>query len=350
VTHEMLSRRGFIASMASAAAAGITLRSPASVATAAAAGSAKKPNSMIAGVQIGVITYSFRSMPDQSIEALLHYCLACGINAIELMGDPAEAFAGIPVNPNAARWFRINGRNFMANPPPMTADELRERDEVLAAQSVYQQQAAGWRAQASMAKFAQLRKMYNDAGVHIYAFKPATFEPHSTDAEVDYGFRAAKSLGASHVTVELPAEAAQTQRLGDAAVKHGMLIAYHQHLQATPTLWDQALAQSKGNGINLDLGHYVAADDLDALAFIKSHHARILNMHLKDRKNKANGQANLPWGSGDTPLSAALQLLRDRQYRFPAAIELEYDIPAGSDAVNEVSRCLEYCHRALTTR
>ena len=55
-----------------------------------------KPNSKFGGVQMGVITYSFRSMPG-SIDQLIDYCKTCGINAIELMGEPAEAFAGSPV-------------------------------------------------------------------------------------------------------------------------------------------------------------------------------------------------------------------------------------------------------------
>ena len=55
-------------------------------------------NSLISGVQLGVITYSFREMPDQSAEAILEYILSCGVNAIELMGDPAEIYAGRPGN------------------------------------------------------------------------------------------------------------------------------------------------------------------------------------------------------------------------------------------------------------
>ena len=45
------------------------------------------------GVQIGTITYSYRSMPDQSAEAILKYVVDSGINAIELMGPPVEAYA-----------------------------------------------------------------------------------------------------------------------------------------------------------------------------------------------------------------------------------------------------------------
>src|SRR5437773_1435375 len=56
----------------------------------------QKPNSLIDGVQIGTITYSYRSMPDQSAEATLKYIVDSGISAIELMGGPAETFAGAP--------------------------------------------------------------------------------------------------------------------------------------------------------------------------------------------------------------------------------------------------------------
>src|SRR6188768_2210577 len=55
-----------------------------------------KPNSLIEGVQIGTITYSYRSMPDQSAEATLRYIVDSGISAVELMGDPIESFAGAP--------------------------------------------------------------------------------------------------------------------------------------------------------------------------------------------------------------------------------------------------------------
>ena len=45
-----------------------------------------KPNSLIKGVQIGVTTYSFRSMPGHP-DKLLQYCIDSNINAVELKGD-----------------------------------------------------------------------------------------------------------------------------------------------------------------------------------------------------------------------------------------------------------------------
>jgi hypothetical protein len=35
------------------------------------------------------------------------------------------------------------------------------------------------------------------------------------------------------------------------------------------------------------------------------------------------------------------------KYSFPASIELEYEIPTGSDAVKEVAKCVEYARKAL---
>jgi len=68
---------------------------------------------------------------------------------------------------------------------------------------------------------------------------------------------------------------------------------------------------------------------------------------MKDRKSKANGGDNLPWGTGDTPLADVLKLMRDNKYTFPATIEFEYKTPEGSTPIEEVKKCLEFCKRAL---
>src|SRR6185503_6156155 len=69
-----------------------------------------KPNSMFNGVQIGTITYSYRSMADQSAEATLKYVLDSGISAIELMGGPVESFAGAPSSGRGGGGGRAGGR------------------------------------------------------------------------------------------------------------------------------------------------------------------------------------------------------------------------------------------------
>jgi len=303
------SRRRFIGAGVLAA-AGMAMASKNSFASAILAPAG--PNSKINGVQIGVITYSFRSMPS-SIEQLLQYCKDCGINAVELMGDAAEAYCGAP--------------------------KYDRKPETVA-------KIAAWRESTPMDGFVAIRKMFHDAGINIYAWKPNALSARNTDGEINYAFKAGKALGCSHVTVELPADSAQTQRLGDLAGQNDMMVGYHAHLQATPTLWDTALSQSKHNGINLDIGHYTAGTSTSPVDFILKNHKRILSMHLKDRK--FHDGPNMPWGQGDTPIKEVLKLMKQEKYKFPAAIELEYNIPQGSDAVKEVKVCLEYARNALS--
>jgi sugar phosphate isomerase/epimerase len=272
---------------------------------------AKKPNSKFFGVQIGVITYSYRSMP-HDVEQLLKYILESGISAIELMGDSVEEYAGKP------------------------SDKA---------------QVAEWRSTVSMDKFEEVRKMYQKAGVSIYAFKPDALGAKNTDAEIEYALRAGKALGANSVTVELPKDPAQSKRLGLLAAKHKMYIGYHAHTQATDTAWDAALNQSPYNSMNLDCGHYIAGGGNNTkeslLALIQAKHNRITSLHIKDRKTKEHGAANLPWREGDTPIKEILNLLKEKKYKIPASIELEYKIPEGSDAVKETKKCLEYAKHAL---
>jgi hypothetical protein len=40
-------------------------------------------------------------------------------------------------------------------------------------------------------------------------------------------------------------------------------------------------------------------------------------------------------------------MVKKNRWTMPATIEVEYDVPQGSDAVKEVRKCLEYCRSAL---
>jgi len=307
------------------------------------------------GVQIGVITYSFRSMPG-SAQQILQYCKTAGITAIELMGDPAEAFAGSPAGLLDMSAFPAPKPTPPVAPAapgaPAAAPAFKIPPEFLKMMEERNAKARTWRETASMDKFIELRKMFNDAGITIYAYKPdSAMSMKSTDAEIDFAMRAAKALGARSVTIELPEDPAHSQRLGAFALKHKVYVGYHAHTQATDTEWDLALSQSPYNSINLDCGHYIAAGGNNTketlLAFINKHHDRITSMHIKDRLNAAHGGKNMPWGQGDTPLKEILVLLRDKKYAIPATIELEYDIPVGSDAVQETKKCLNYAQSML---
>jgi len=342
-----------------------------------------KPNSLIDGVQIGTITYSYRSMPDQSAEATLKYIVDSGISAIELMGGPVESFAGAPAaagrggGSGGGRGPGAGGRgpggaeaapegpmgswNGQPCALPVARPEGggegggrgRGRGDVSPEQQAAQQEQAqklkAWRTSVSMDAFKKLRKMYNDAGVKIYAWKQLS--TNMSDEEYEYIFDVAEALGCTHTTLELPTDAAALKRLGDFAMKKKIYAGYHTHLQGNMTAFDQAFALSKGNKANVDFGHWVAGGNVGGtpMQFLEKHHDRIASYHLKDRTTPQNCGLNLPWGKGETPIKEILQMVRKNKWKMPGSIELEYAVPEGSDAVAEVRKCVEFCRTALTT-
>ncbi len=359
-----------------------------------------KPNSVIDGVTIGTITYSYRSMPEQSAEATLKYVVDSGISAIELMGGPVESFAGAPTPAGrggggpggrgagvpGGRGAGGSGGRGAGEPGGRGAREPREgavmgswkgqpceipqppaprsagagaagggrrgqmSPEQQAAMEEQAKKLRDWRTSVSMDPFKKLRKMYNDAGVSIYAWKQLS--TNMSDEEMEYIFNVAEALGCTHTTLELPTDPKQLKRIGDMAVKKKIYASYHTHLQGSMTAFDEAFALSKGNTANIDIGHYVAAGNPGGspLEFFEKHHARITSFHLKDRTTPKNCALNLPFGEGETPIKEILHLLRMRRWKIPATLELEYQIPEGSDAVKEVRKCLDYCKAVLGAR
>lgn len=329
-----VSRRGFMGGAAALAAS--TMMSRYALAGPGGEGAGKptsrlagKPNSKFNGVQIGAITYSFRSMPSTA-EDLLKYLVQCGLSSVELMGEPAEQFAGVPSG--GGRGGPRGGRGQMT-------------EEQKKAQQQKQEEQLKWRLSGPMDKYKALRKLYNDAGVNIHIVKFGSIgDAGMTDGEIDYYFNAAKALGAKGITRELSEEAAQ--RLGPFADKHKIMIGFHNHTKITPTTYDgPILSYGKYLGLNFDVGHYLAGTSESPIPIIQKHHDRILSLHLKDRKT--NNGANLPFGQGDTPVAQILQLMRKEKWTFPADIELEYPVPEGSDAVAEVKKCVAFCKEAL---
>jgi sugar phosphate isomerase/epimerase len=304
------------------------------------AATGSKPNSNFNGVQIGIIIspYNYGEIPVPA-DQLLDTLVRLGISAVEMQDLRVEAYAGAPGGPRAGYSGSNKVRAGMDGRSPEQVQEQRRKAE---------QELTRWRLTTSMDKYQQLRKMYDAAGVKMYAFRLAnTNHGAMSDEEFAYFFKVAHVLGANQVTTELPADSAVSKRIGDLAAAHDVQMGYHNHLQVNAHSWDTALAQSPANGINLDVGHYAAAVNGSPIPFIKEHHDRITSLHLKDRKYRSNGGENMRWGQGDTPLKEILQLLKTEHYGIPAAIELEYPIPTGSTPTMEISKCLQFCREAL---
>jgi len=210
----------------------------------------------------------------------------------------------------------------------------------------YREEVRKWRLSTPLDHFTGIAKKFQSAGVKIQAYN-LSFNDSFTDEEIDRGFEQAKALGAGFITASATVSAAK--RLAPFAEKHKLAVAMHNHANikdpnefATPESFATATSYSKFIKINLDIGHFVAAN-FDPIAYIDQHHDLITNLHLKDRK-KDQG-ANVVWGEGDTPIRQVLQLLRTKKYDIPANIEYEYQ---GTDVVAEVRKCFEFCKTALT--
>ena len=313
---------------------------------------AAKPNSVFGGVRIGVITYSFRALPG-SAEEMLKYCVECGFSGIELMSDVAESFAGAPAQasrgvggpPGGGGGGQGRGR------APLTPEQQEARRKRA-------EDVKNWRLSVSMDKYRAFRTMYEDAGVKIYAFKlPPTME--MSDAEYEYIWNVGETLGADHITMELPTDDAHLKRVADYAAKRKLRIAFHTHGQGGATGFEKVLAASPYTALNFDVGHFYGVNGESPVPWVQKYHDRIASLHLKDRKGPSaapeGGQAggpgrggpNMPWGQGETPLKDILQLMKKEKYKFPASVEFEYSTPEGSDVLTEVKKCLEYCKRAL---
>jgi sugar phosphate isomerase/epimerase len=205
-----------------------------------------------------------------------------------------------------------------------------------------------------MAKFEEIRRMYSAAGVRIDAYR-VQLSNALPDGDFDHAFRAARALGANQVTMQLlmlngsltTPDLGFTARVAKFAEKHKMPVGFHQELQPPSALWDAALAQSPQARIQVDIGNFVAAhkEGDSPLPFIEKHHAKIVSIHLKDRKRA--GAGSFVFGEGETPVREVLQLMRRNKYTFPAFIELGYPIPEGSTRIDETARCLAFAKAAL---
>lgn len=292
---------------------------------------AGKPNSKFGGVQIGAISYSWRSMPGTPKD-VINYCLQAGISSLELMGNVAEDYLGLPPSP----------------PRPAKDATQAQKDAYAKAAAEAAEAQKKWRLSVSMDKYTELRKLFNDAGIniHIVKFSPSNW----SDEEIDHAFKAAKAMGAKGVTNEIGDDACK--RLGPFAEKHQMFAIFHNHGQPAEAgfSFDKFLEYSPANMLNFDAGHYWGYTGNHPNEIIKRLHNRIFSIHMKDKTDPKStpGNTNQPWGKGNTPISDVLLLLKKEKWPIYVDIELEYEVPAGSDAAKEVAKCVEFARNILS--
>lgn len=274
----------------------------------------------VGGVQLGVQTYSFRELPrtpgSDLVDPIIAAMKTCGLTECELWSPQIEPASGL-------------GRG--ASP-----EQARQAREALRA----------WRLTTPLDHFRAIGRKFADAGITLYAFNYSPNESFS-DAEIDRGFEMAAALGATIITAS--ATLAAARRIAPFADARRMVVAMHNHSNtsdpngfATPESFDTAMGLSRYFKVNLDIGHFTAAN-YDAVAYLREHHANVTNLHVKERRR--NQGPNVAWGTGDTPIREVLQLLKRERWPIRAYIEYEHRGEAG--VVDEVKRCVAFATSAL---
>ncbi len=315
-------------------------------------------DSRINGVQVGAITYSFRTISDP-VE-IIKDMAGIGLFEAELMSNHAEALAGAPSG-RAGGPGRAGGRR--GGGPPADAPGRMAAPggragagqrgggrrtltpEEQAAQDAARAELEKWRAGTSASTWQAVRKQFNDAGIEVRLLCYNMNVNSTSDDEIEYAFAMAKGLGVKAMSTST--QVSMAPRLAPFAEKHQMMVGFHGHDQtsnpdevSSEATFQKVMAASKYLGANLDIGHYTAANG-DPVAFIDKYHDRITNLHIKDRKRDHG--PNMPWGEGDTPIKDVLQLLRLTKWDIPANIEFEY----AGNPLFEIPKCLQFMKDAL---
>lgn len=289
-------------------------------------------NSRVDGVQLGVQSYSFR---DLSFDDALKAMVADGLGLCELFAPHIEGghLDKSPMQPRPA------GAKM-----PSRADFERMRNSAEA--KARREELRTWRKTVPLSYFEGIKKRFDDAGIVLCAYN-YSFSADMSDEELDRGFQFAQVLGAKFITASTTLPVAQ--KVAPLADKYKLVVAMHGHSDlkdpnqfAKPESFAKAKEMSQYFKINLDIGHFTAAN-YDAVDYIEKNHSDILLLHLKDRKK--NEGDNVVWGEGDTPIGPVLRLLRDKKWDIPACIEYEYKGAASSPV--EVKKCLDYAEKQL---
>jgi len=296
-------------------------------------------DSTVNGVHLGTVTYSFRDLPrspgKDNIDAVIQSAQYAGAGEIELFSPNIEP-----------------GPKTLPPDPPVpygTPRPVRTPDspEVVALRNRNRDELRQWRIATGPEFFQTVRGKFDAAGIAVFAYT-VNYNDSFTEEEIDATFRQAKSLGAGVIASSTTLSLAP--RLAPFAERHGILVALHGHSNtkdanqlAGPESFAKALAMSKQFRVNLDIGHFTAANG-NPVQYIRENHRYITHLHIKDRRR--NDGANEQFGEGDTPIREVLALLKKERYPIRALVEYEY---AGlRSSRDEVKRCIEYMRAALS--
>lgn len=296
----------------------------------------------VEAVRLGVQTYSFRDMltaTGDTTEKMIAAMKQLGLAECEMFEPMLQPHA----LSSEAPWRMIAGKPTQAS---LYGGKKKEAEGPTQAELANREEIRRWRLGPGLDAVKAAGEKFRNAGIRVTAFN-FSLRDWDTEAEVELAMQMARAMDTNVVSASTTISMAK--RCVPQFEKHQCLLSLHGHSNAadpnhfaSPESFARALVMSKNYRVNLDVGHFFATG-YDPVAYIREHHALITHLHIKDRKK--NGGPNVPFGEGDTPIAAVMQLLKKEGYPIPAHIEYEY---AGrEDSVAEVGKCLQYLRSTL---
>jgi sugar phosphate isomerase/epimerase len=249
------------------------------------------PSSVIAGLQIGCMTWSFRNLP---------------------LADALKNIASIGFS-SAELW---NGH----------LDPLKSPDSELAA----------W------------KERFTNAGVKITSYF-VDVPGNASDEQITRCFEAGRTLDVTALSGNFNTDL--LPRLDQACQKYKISVGLHNEVYNPPDPHEVGSAAgyveafrntSDWIGATLDVGHLYSDGD-DPVQFIRGHFSRIVSVHLKDEGRDAK-TTDYPFGKGPTPLVPILHTLQSLQFKH--GVNIEWGVK-NVDPARGVADALAYIRNAL---
>ena len=249
------------------------------------------PSSVIGGLQIGCMTWSFRDLP---------------------LADALKNIASIGFS-SAELW---NGH----------LDPLKSPDSELAA----------W------------KERFTNAGVKITSYF-VDVPGNASDEQITRCFEAGRTLDVTALSGNF--NTSLLPRLDQACQKYKISVGLHNEVYNPPDPHEVGSAAgyveafrntSDWIGATLDVGHLYSDGD-DPVQFIRGHFSRIVSVHLKDEGRDAK-TTDYPFGKGPTPLVPILHTLQSLHFKH--GVNVEWGVK-NIDPARGVADALTYIRNAL---
>jgi len=189
----------------------------------------------------------------------------------------------------------------------------------------------------------QLKTRLADSGVRLDSY----YTSLTGDRDACHAtFEFAAQMGVKTLVAEPPvASFDMIEKLCD---KYAINLAVHNHPKPRSKYWnpDTLVAATKGRGPRIgacgDVGHW-ARSGLDVVTCLKKLQGRIIEVHLKDivEFGKADSQ-DVPIGTGQANIGAALRELHRQQFKGLLLIEYEYVSPR---LMQDMAQCAAFVEK-----